>query len=214
MTAGPYSNEQDEQDRMQRPNPNLFYTQPTFRADSPDLDKLKGQGQSDWTLDTPGIGLALALDYYRFEAFATKHERDARCGPTSHRDVRYHAATAKDLKLNRVSLEMIACGHDIDHPRFDEVVTPLFDAAFRRLIGDLVEAPKHSEGMLASSEIMIARVRYSLKAEAARGWIKFPVSAMAVFEQGDADIMERTVAWLEHRIELTASPSLFDPKPN
>ncbi|WP_158268071.1 hypothetical protein [Bradyrhizobium sp. MOS002] len=57
-------------------------------------------------------------------------------------------------------------------------------------------------------------MRYSLKAEAAGGWIKFPVFAMAVFEKGDADTMERTVAWLEHRIELTASPSLFDPKPN
>ncbi|MHC2624004.1 hypothetical protein ACVIW2_006036 [Bradyrhizobium huanghuaihaiense] len=199
---------------MRRPNPNLFYTQPTFRADSPDLDRLKTRAQSDWTLDTPGIGLALALDYYRCEAFATRHERDARCGPTGHRDVRYQPATAKDLKHNRVSLEMIACGYDIDHPRFDEVVTPLFDAAFRRLIGDLVEAPKSAEGMLASAEIMIARVRYSLKAEAAGGWIKFPVSAMAVFEKGNRDVMDRTVAWLENRIQLTASPSLFDPRPN
>ena len=53
---------------MELPNPDLFYTQPTFRADSPDFAKAKGQ--TEWTLQTPGIELRLALDYYRFEAFA------------------------------------------------------------------------------------------------------------------------------------------------
>jgi hypothetical protein len=197
---------------MERPNPALFYTQPTFRADSPHLAKLRGR--TDLTLETPGIDLALAFDYYRFEAFATKRERDARCGPTGHPDVRYEPATMKDLKHNKISLEMIACGHDVDHPSFDELVTPLFDAAFRRLIGDLVEAPKSAEGMLASAEIMIARVRYSIKAEAVGGWIKFPISALTVFEKENRDVMGRTIAWLEGRLELTASPSLFDALPS
>ncbi|WP_426409453.1 hypothetical protein [Bradyrhizobium ganzhouense] len=103
-------------------NPQLFYyTQPTFRADSPDLKKLSARAQSDWTLDTPGIALALALDYYRFEAFATKRERDAHCGATGHPDVRYEPATLEDLKHNNVSMDMIACGHTIDHPQFDAV---------------------------------------------------------------------------------------------
>ena len=109
---------------------------------------------------------------------------------------------------------MIACGHDVDHPMFDAVVSPLFDAAFGRLIREVVDSPKDTEGMIAESEIMIARARYSIKAQSADGWIKFPVSAMAVFEKANRDVMDRTVAWLEHRIELTASPSLFNPRPN
>lgn len=197
---------------MELPSPDLFYTQPTFRADSPDLDKLTGQ--TEWTLQTPGIGLRLALDYYRFEAFASMHERDARCGPTAHQDVRYAPATTKDLRSNDITIDMIACGHDIDHPMFDAVVSPLFDAAFRRLIKELVDRPKRIEGVIAESEIMIARARYSIKAQSAGGWMKFPVSAMAVFEKANSDVMDRTIAWLENRIELTASPSLFDPKPN
>jgi hypothetical protein len=125
---------------MERPNPNLFYTQPTFRADSPDFAKAKGQ--TEWTLETPGMRLRLALDYYRFEAFATKHERDARCGPTGHEDVRYAPATTKDLRSNDITIDLIACWHD--HPMFDTVVSPLFDPAFRRLIGD-VEARRTSK---------------------------------------------------------------------
>ena len=197
---------------MERPNPNLFYTQPVFRAASPDFEKLKGR--ADWTLETPGIGLALAFDYYRFEAFATKDERDARCGPTAHQDVRYVPTTTKDLKYNNVSLDSVACGHDIDHPRFDEVVSPLFDAALRRLIQNVVDAPKKTKGRIASAEILIARTRYSMSAEAVDEFIKFPVSAMTVFEKGNQDVMDRTIAWLENRLVLTASPSLFEAAPN
>jgi hypothetical protein len=197
---------------MERPNPDLFYTQPTFRADSPDLAKAKGQ--TDWTLDTPGIRLRLALDYYRFEAYATKHERDARCGPTAHRDVRYAPATTTDLRSNDITIDMLACGHDIDHPMFDTVVSPLFDAAFGRLMQEVVDSPKNTDGMIAESDIIIARARYSIKAQSAGGRIKFPVSAMAVFEKANPDVMDRTSAWLENRIELTASPSLFKARPN
>lgn len=166
MTPGRHSFNLNDEDDMERPNPNLYYTQPTFRAASPDLAKLRGQ--TEWTLQTPGIELRLALDYYRFEAYATKHERDARCGPTAHQDVRYAPATTKDLSSNDVTIDMIACGHDIDHPMFDAVISPLFDAAFRRLIGDLIEVPKGTQGMLASTEILIARTRYSIKASSRR----------------------------------------------
>jgi hypothetical protein len=197
---------------LERPNPELFYTQPTFRADSPDFAKAKGQ--TDWTLDTPGIRLRLALDFYRFEAFATEHDRDVRCGATAHEDVRYAPATIFDLRHNDVSLDEIACGHDIDHPDFESVVSPLFDTAFGRLIQEVVDSPKDIEGMIAESEIIIARARYSIKAEKADGWIKFPVSSMVVFEKANRDLMDCTIAWLANRIELTASPSLFDPRPN
>jgi len=197
---------------MERPNPDLFYTQPTFRADSPDLAEAKGQ--TDWTLDTPGIRLRLALDYYRFEAFATKHDRDARCGATAHEDVRYAPATIGDLRHNDVSLDEIACGHDIDHPDFENVVSPLFDAAMRRLVQELLDNQSKTEEELASTDIIIARARYSIKATSVGEWIKFPISAMVVFEQGDSDVMDRTTAWLENRLVLTASPLLFNPKPN
>jgi hypothetical protein len=201
-----------DEDHMKRLNSDLFYTQPTFRAASPDLEQLKGQ--TDWTLETPGIGLALAFDYYRFEAFATRAERDARCGPTAHQDVRYEPATMKDLKYNDVSLDSVACGHDIDHPRFDEVISPLFDAALKRLIRDVADAPKKTEGRIASTEILIARTRYCISAEAVGDFIKFPVSAMTAFEKGNQCVMDRTLAWLENRLVLTASPSLFEAMAN
>lgn len=201
-----------EEHPTERPNPNLFYTQPVFRAASPDFEKLKGR--ADWTLETPGIGLALAFDYYRFEAFATRKERDARCGPTAHQDVRYVPATTKDLKYNNVSLDSVACGYDIDHPRFDEVVSPLFDAALRRLIQNVVDAPKKTKGRIASAEILIARTRYSISAEADGDFIKFPVSAITAFEKGNQGVIDRTLAWLENRLVLTASPSLFEAMTN
>lgn len=197
---------------MERLNPNFFYTQPMFRAESPDLAKAKGQTQ--WTLETPGIGLVLAWDYYRFEAYATEHDRDAWCGPTAHRDVRYAPATTKDFRLNDVTIDSIACGHDVDHRDFERVVSPFFDAAMRRLVGELVADPDRTGKVLASTEIIIARARYSIMAESVGEWIKFPISALTVFEEGDRDVMDRTVSWLENRLELTASPQLFDAKPN
>ena len=39
---------------MDRLSPKIFYTQPMFRADSPNL--AKARGQTDWTLETPGNG--------------------------------------------------------------------------------------------------------------------------------------------------------------
>ncbi|MCW2858267.1 MAG: hypothetical protein JWR52_3882 [Marmoricola sp.] len=197
---------------MKRPNPNIFYTQPTFRADSPDIAKAKGQ--TDWTLETPGIRLRLAIDYYRFEAFANERDRNARCGPTAHEDVRYAPAKMKDLRHNGISLDDIACGYDIDHPDFERVVSPLFDAAMRRLIGEVVNDPDTTGEELASTEVIIARARYSIVAKSVGEWIKFPISAMAVFEKGDRDVIDRTIAWLENRLELTASPLLFGAPPN
>jgi hypothetical protein len=196
---------------MERPNRDLFYAQPTFRAASPDFAKAKGV--TEWTLDTPGISFRLALDYYRCEAFATETDRDARCGATAHEDVRYRPATIRDLERDDVSLDELACGYDIDHPGFESVVSPLFDAAVRRLIGAVVDDPDKT-GEIASTEIIIARTRYSIKAESIGGWIKFPISAMVVFEKGDHNVMDRTIVWLGNRLELMASPRLFGASPN
>lgn len=80
-------------------------------------------------------------------------------------------------------IDDIACDHSVDHPRFNEVVSPLFDAALKRLIRDVVARPKNATGEIASTEIFIARTRYSIAAEAVDDWIKFPVTALAVFEK-------------------------------
>jgi hypothetical protein len=197
---------------MKPTKPDLFYTQPTFRAASPDFAKAKGQ--TSWTLETPGIQFRLAVDYYRFEAFATERERNSRCGPTAHPDVDYAPATAEDLRYNKISIDQVACGHDVDHPRFDEVLAPMFDAALKRLIGDVVIRQGRTEGEIASTEILIARTRYSISAEAVGEFINFPVSAITVFEKGDKDVVDRTIAWLQNRLMLTASPSLLDAVAN
>jgi hypothetical protein len=184
--------------------PHFFYTEPQFRASSPDFAKLKAA--PEWTIDTPGIGLALALDYYRVEAFATEKDRDAACGPTAHEDVRYVPVGRRDLGHDDTGLDNIACGYAVDQPRFDEIVTPIFDTALKQLIGDLMEAPKEQTGIVASIVIPIARVRYTILAERVGDWIKFPVKGLAVFERVDQDLIDRTADWLHNRLILKASP--------
>jgi hypothetical protein len=70
-----------------------------------------------------------------------------------------------------------------------------------------MDNPDKTGEELASTEIIIARARYSIKAKSVGEWIKFPVSAMTVFEKGNQDIMDRTLV-------LTASPSLFEATAN
>jgi hypothetical protein len=180
--------------------PHFHYAEPKFRASSPDFAKLKEA--PEWTLDTPGIGLA--LDYYCVEAFATEKDRDAACGPTAHDDVRY--VPASRLSHGDIILDEVACGYAVDHPRFDEIVTPIFDAALKRLIGHLMEAPKDQTGIVASIVIPIARTRYTISAEREGDWIKFPVKGLAVFEKVDQGLMDRTVDWLHNRRMLKGTP--------
>lgn len=186
--------------------PQLFYAEPRFRASSEDLAKLKGA--VEWTLDTPGISFGLALDYYKVEAFATKEDRDAACGPAGHDDVSYAPITRNDLIRGEVTLDDIACGYSLGHPRFDEVITPIFDAALKRLIGDAVEATQDQAGIIASTVISIGRARYTISAERSGDWIKFPVEGMAVFEEVDNDLLSRTVDDLQGRLMLTAAPTM------
>lgn len=192
--------------------PDFFYAEPQFRASSPDFAKLKAA--SDWTLDTPGISLALALDYYRVEAFASEKDRDAAYGQTAHKDVRYVPASRKTLGRDGITLDAIACGHGVGHPCFDEIVTPIFDAALKQLIGYLIEAPKDRTGLVASIVIQIARTRYTISSERAGDWIKFPVKGLAMFEKNEQGLMDKTIDWLNNRLILKGSPQMIGVEVN
>lgn len=192
--------------------PDFFYTEPRCRTSSPDFGKLKRA--TEVTPDTPGARLWLALCYYRVEAYATKKDRDAACGPTAYEDVQYFPASGKNLSRGDITLDDIACGYSVDDPHFDTILTPIFDAAVKRLIRDVITAPKGHAGMIASATISIARVQYEILAEQSGDWIKFLVEGRAVFEEVDDDLMERTAAYLEKRLMLQMSPSLINAKCN
>lgn len=177
------------------PTPLFFFAQPQFRASASDLS------------------LALATQYYRFEVFATAEDRDARCGPTGHRDVRYVRATADDIVQNNLTLDDVGCGVTLDHPHFEQIMAPLFDAAIDRLFLDMPRKRKRP-GTLGSIELLIARTRYTISAESAGEWITFPVQAMAGFEDVDRSVMDRTLEWLHDRLQLTTSHSLPGARPN
>jgi hypothetical protein len=177
------------------PTPQFFFAQPQFRASASDLS------------------LALASEYYRFEIFATAEDRDARCGPTAHPDVRYVRATIEDIVQNDVTLDDIGCGVPLDHPHFERIMAPLFDAATARLFRDMPREPTGT-GKLGSAELLIARSRYTISAESTGGWITFPVEAMTAFEDADRSITDRTLVWLHDRLVLATSPSLLGVRPS
>jgi hypothetical protein len=189
--------------------PEAFYAEPRFRRSSPDFDKLKGV--TDLTLDTPGIGLALATDYYRVEAFARRLDRDEACGPTAHPDVRYFPITRKVLILRHASPYDIACGCSIDHPAFEAVLGPLFDRMLPHLLENAAEVRK---GNAATATLTIARVRYTISATWKGDWLNFAVDAFSAFEQVGADVMDRTVRHLNDRLALQLSPRRVGAKMN
>jgi hypothetical protein len=189
--------------------PEAFYAEPRFRRSSPDFDKLKGM--TDLTLDTPGIGLALAIDYYRVEAFAHRLDRDEACGPTAHPDVRYFPITRKALILRHASLDDIACGCSIDHRAFEAVLGRLVDRMLAHLLEDAAEARK---GNAATATLTIARVRYTISATWKGDWLNFAVDAFSAFEQVGADVMDRTVRHLNDRLALQLSPRRVGAKMN
>jgi len=177
------------------PIPQFFFAQPQFRASASDFS------------------LALASEYYRFEIFATAEDRDAHCGPSAHPDVRYVRATMDDIVQNDVTLDDIGCGVPLDHPHFELIMAPLFDAAISRLFRDMRRKPT-KPGKLGSAEMFIARTRYTIAAECTGEWISFPVEAMTVFEDGDRSVTDRTLEWLNDRLVLTTSPSLRGVRPS
>jgi hypothetical protein len=57
-----------------------------LRASNVDFTRLRKQ--RGWSPNTSGVGLALGLNYFRFEAFATVHDRDACWADPSRNPVR------------------------------------------------------------------------------------------------------------------------------
>lgn len=188
----------------------LFYVEPRFRGSSPDVAKLRGV--TELTPETPGARLGMALHYYRPEAYATRHDRDHACGPTAHEDIRYFPARRKTLVGAGNLWDSVSCGYTIDHPRFEEIFSPLFDEALRSLIGDVIRAPRHSKGEIAAQVLTIARVRYTIAAIVKGEWLSFDVSGFSLFEQVERDLVERTIEFLNGRLILCLSPSLLNAK--
>lgn len=189
--------------------PEAFYTEPRFRRSSPDFEKLKSA--TKLALDTPGIGLALAIDYYKVEAFAQRLDRDRSCGPTAHPDVRYFPITRDVLVRRRACLEEIACGCPIGHPDFEMVLEPLFERALALLLHD---ATKTRKAAAVSTTLTIARARYTVSAEWKDDWLNFAVDAFSAFEEIDADVMDRTVRYLNDRLALQLSAKREGAKTN
>ncbi|MDO9413827.1 MAG: hypothetical protein Q7T81_14765 [Pseudolabrys sp.] len=192
--------------------PKAFYAEPRFRISSPDFARLRGA--TKLTLETPGITFALAFDYYRVEVLATEKDRDLACGPTAHEDVKYFATTRRALVDAGITLKDISCGNTVDHPRFGEILTPVFDAAVTRLIKDLLQSRKGRDEIVASTIIPIARARYTISVTSAGDWLNFAVSAYSAFEQSHDDVMDRTLKYLEGRVALQLSPSTINAKGN
>ena len=172
--------------------PEAYFAEPRFRSASEDFTKL--MRATDFTLDTPGIGLALAIDYYRVESFAHPADRDQACGPTAHPHVRYFPVTRDALILRRTSIDDIACGYTLDHPDFEVVLDPLFE----RMLARLLDAARTRKGKI-STILTIARARYLISARWRRDWLNFDLEAYSAFEQIDADVMDRTVRQLNDK---------------
>lgn len=177
-----------------------FYAEPRFRKSSPDFEKLKRA--TALSLDTPGIGLALAMDYYKVEAFAREFDRDKACGPTAHPDVRYFPIMRDALISRDTSLDEIACGDSVDHPDFDAMLKPLFDRMLERLLDDARRARRNEA---TSAVLTIARARYTISATWKDDWLNFAAEAYSAFEEAKGDVMERTVQHLNDRLRLLLS---------
>ena len=194
------------------PLPIAFFAQPCFRAASPDFAKLKGA--TELTLETPGVRLALAIDYYRIEAFETEVDRDLACGSTAHEDVRYFPIGREELIRAGNEIESISCGHTLDHPDFEQVFAPIFDAALRYLVGEMIQTPHPKNGPIAATVMSIARARYTITVVAAEDWFNFSVGGLCLFEQIDPELLERTGRYLEEQLILHLSPPVRSAKPN
>lgn len=192
--------------------PAAFYAEPRFRASSPGFEKLKAA--TELAPDTPEASFAWAIEYYQTEAFSTKVERDEACGPTGHADIRYFPIGRSALLRAGDTIDTIACGHGIDHPRFEQIFAPLFTAALRRQMEELLQVGNKSGGVIATTELSIARVRYKISVNHSGDWLNFDVSALSLFEESEPVIVDRTMEYLDRRLRLELSPSLIRARPN
>ncbi len=191
--------------------PQGFFAEPRFRGSSAALAQLAAA--TELTPETPGIAFAYAAAYYQVEMFATEGDRDCACGPSGNDDVRYFAATRQALSRTGVSLDDISCGHTVDHPRFEEVLSPIFNARMRRLIGDLMRSTAKA-GVVADTTISIARRQYTFMVRRVGDWLNFEVGARSLFERPQKDLMDRTVKYLEGRLILQNSAALSNVRCN
>jgi hypothetical protein len=158
--------------------------------------------------------LVLAIDYYRIEAFKTEADRDRACGSTAHEDVRYFPIGREELIGAGNKIESVACGHTLDHPDFEQVFEPIFDAAHRYLVGKMIQTAHPKNGPVATTVISIARARYTITVVAAEDWFNFSVEGLCLFEQADPELLESTGRYLEEQLILRLSPPLLGAKPN
>jgi hypothetical protein len=192
--------------------PSAFYAEPRFRASSLDIPKLKKATKI--SRNTPGASLALAFDYCRTEAFATKSERDRACGPTAHDEVRYFPISRSALIRAGNTLDTIACDHGLDHPGFGQIFAPIFTAALHRQLEEVMRATDKMNGVIATTVLSIARVRYTIYVIRGNDWLNFYISGLSVFEEIEQGVMDRTIKYLEERLILELSPSLKNRRPN
>ena len=171
----------------------LHFAQPTFA----DLER-RADEPKDFTPETPGASLRMALEYYRIEGYARKSDRDAACGPTAHADVDYAPIAPADARR----IGGIACGYPFDHPRFETVFAPIFARSVERLIGNMVRANRNAEGPIAAETLCIARTHYNIEAIAKGSWIMFDVEGLTLFEKRDSKLVSNTCAFLEGRLQL------------
>jgi hypothetical protein len=162
----------------------------------------------------PGARLALALGYYRIEAYATRNERDLACGPTAHGDVRYFPISQSALISAGNTVDSISCGHTIDCPHFEKIFNPIFDETLKCLMRDAARAPKCQTGKLATTALTIARTCYTITAIAKGQWLSFDIKGLSLFERVDRNLLTRTIEFLNGRLILHLSPSLLNATRN
>lgn len=191
--------------------PDAFYAEPRVRADNPNIKKLRGA--THLVLGTPEAVLALSLDYYRTEAYATEEERDRACGPAANKDVCYFPVRRIDLH-RATQLDLLGCGHGIGHPQFERIFFPIFMAVLSRLIGKVTRFSSKQNGTIATAALSIARARYTVSVTAAGDWRYFSVEGLALFEDIHQRTLDRTIEYLNGRLMLELSPILVGAVPN
>lgn len=192
--------------------PHASYCEPRFHSSSPDFKKL--EKATELTINTPGAALALAMDYYRVEVFASDEDRDLACGPTEREDVRYFPVSREALIDSSTDLLEIACGHSLDHPAFERIVSPIFNRTIQEVLkvaSIALKEPKAAGGIIAKYPITIARVRYNLSIIKSGEWLNFDVEAISLFEHMDGDLVDRTIQYLHDALVDRLSPMLRQP---
>lgn len=179
-----------------------FFAEPLFNGASPDMAHVRNL-QGNVKLDTPGVNLAAASEYYWIEAYASVRDRDAACGLAANRDVKYIALTSNDIP--RAELGRISCGYAIDHPQFEEVFELTFAATLRNL-ANLVSS--NGGRRIQAAEFSIGRVHYAITPLPDRGSrFRFRIDGLSLFEKHEQDLLDRTAEFLEERLVAETSKS-------